>query len=143
MSEQKKEPFWIRCGDTTPRDRRNVTRLAWTMVVWAVTTLGIARVIEHQLITEGPMLWLLAILPTIAGIFLVLAYARYLREADEMQRAIQLNAFAMAFGGAWLMVSSYKIFEKMGAPEADKSDVVFVMAICYALGCLVGWRRYQ
>ena len=35
MNEDDRQPFWVRCGDTTPRDRRNLMRVVWTLAAWA------------------------------------------------------------------------------------------------------------
>lgn len=143
MTEEPKASFWARCGDTTPRDRRNQTRMLVTLAVWAVCFVGASYSIKHELLTDGILAWLVAAAPTVVGLFVLLAYARFLREADELQRLIQLQALALGFGAGWLAISGYPIFERLGAPAADPGDFIFVMAIFYSLGSVAGVWRYR
>ena len=138
-----REPFWMRCGDTTPNDRRNLKRLMWTLGAWAVCFVGGSQLIKRELVPAGSISWLIATLPIVAGLFVLVAYGRFLREADELQRVIQLQALALGFGGGWLAITGYRMFERLGAPAADIGDVMIVMALFYALGSLLGRRRYR
>jgi hypothetical protein len=141
--EQTREPIWARCGDTTPEDRRNQLRVLWALAVWAVCFVGGSLLIKRELVTPGPVGWLIALLPMVAGLFVLLAYGRFLRQADELQRLIQLQALALGFGGGWLAMTGYRLFERIGAPAAESGDYILVMALCYAVGSLLGWRRYR
>jgi len=143
MNEVTKEPFWIRCGDTTPRDRRNLRRFLWIAIAWAACFLGATYVIKHDLLTAGPTLWMVAALPSVVLVFVLDAYVRFLREADELLRSIQLHALALGFGAGWLAMSGYPLFERLGAPAADIGDYTVVMAVFYSLGSVLGWRRYR
>ena len=141
--ETSQTPFWARCGDTTARDRRNLKRAMWILAAWAVLFAGGSQLIKRDLLPAGPIPWVVAALPTIAGVFVLLAYGRFLREADELQRTVQLQALALAFGGSWFAISGYRVFERLGAPHADGMDFTLVMALFYAVGILLGWRRYR
>ena len=143
MEETKLEPFWARCGDTTPRDRRNMMRLVWTLGAWAVCFVGVSQLIKRDLLPAGPIPWALAMLPSVVGVLVLVAYARFLREADELLRIIQLQSLALGFGGSFFALSGYRIFERLGAPAADIGDFGLVMAIFFTIGTLLGLRRYR
>ena len=73
----------------------------------------------------------------------LLALGRFLREADELQRTIQLQALALGFGAGFFALPGYRIFERLGAPAADIADFTMVMAFFYVIGAFLGWRRYR
>jgi hypothetical protein len=131
------------CGDSTPRDHHNQMRILRYMATWAVLFVGATFVVKRGLLPAGPLPWILAALPVALGVFVILAYSRYLREADELNRVIQLNALAVGFGGTWLAVTGYQVFQQLGAPEVGASHFVLVMAVLYTIGVLAGRRQYR
>ena len=142
MNDNTREPIWARCGDTTPRDWHNMKRLLGTLLLWAVTFVGSTYLLKHHQDLLGPAAWPIAAVPTLTGLLAILAFRRYLQEADELQRIIQLNALALGFGGGLFAMAGYQVFEKLGAPPADVGDFIMVMAILYSAGSVFGWRRY-
>jgi hypothetical protein len=143
MTETKPEPFWARCGDTTPRDWRNIKRVMWAMGAWAVCSVGISQLIKQGVLVAGPLAWMLAVLPSVAAVFVLVTYTRFLREGDELQRVIQLQSLAVGFGGTFFAATGYRIFERLGAPAADAGDLVIVMAAFYTLGSFLSWKQYR
>lgn len=143
MTETARESSWA-CwwADATPRDWRNLRRLLLTLAAWAVSFVGGAQLLKRGLIGSEPVAWLLAGLPALLAVLSVMAYGRYLREADELQRMIHLRALGLGFGAGWLAVAGYRLFERMGAPPVDRGDVALVMAGAYTVGILLGVRRY-
>jgi drug/metabolite transporter (DMT)-like permease len=137
-----KAPSLLSCPDTTPRDRRNQLRIAGGCLAWAVLYVGSMLLIKQELLPAGPIRWAVAALPSVAAVFLLAAYARFLREADELQRLIQLQALALGFGGGYFAITGYQLFERLGAPEAN-GDIAIVMPFLYVVGLLIGWKRYQ
>lgn len=143
MNETNQESLWERCGDTTPHDRRNQLRLLWAVGAWAVSFAGVSQLIKRDLLPGGPFPWLLAVLPWVLGVVVLIAYGRYLREADELQRMIQLQALAFGFGGTYFALTGYRVFERLGAPAAGLNDATLLMVVLYAIAIFVGWRRYR
>ena len=143
MSEDIRDRIWARCGDTTPQDRRNLIRMLWTLAAWAVCFLGVTLSIKRELLPAGPISWAAATLPPILAVLAVIAYSRYLSEADELQRMIHLRALALGFAAGWIVLSGYPLFERLGAPAADSGDFNFILALFYSIGILIGWRRYR
>lgn len=136
--------FWkLLCGDTTPRDRRNLLRLAALLAAWSAAFVGGIALIEGDVVPDGPIAWGLAALNLALAVAALLAYVRYLREADELQRRIHLQALALGFGGGWLSVAGYRLFELLGAPYVDRGSVALAMAILYTLGIVLGQWRYR
>jgi hypothetical protein len=91
----------------------------------------------------GSFSWAIAAVPIILGVLVLFTYRRFLRESDELQRQIQLEALALGLGVGWVAISSYPLFERLGAPPLDTADYVLVMAVSYSLGSILGWRKYR
>jgi hypothetical protein len=99
--------------------------------------------IKRDLLPDGPIPWVVAALPSVVGVFVLIAFGRFLREADELQRVIHLQALALGFGGGWFAICGYRIFERLGAPTVDVADFTIVMALLYMVGLVLGSRRYR
>ena len=52
---------------------------------------------------------------------MVLTYIRFVRDADELQKSIQLHALAFGFGATWLAMTGYGLFEELGAPVVNNN----------------------
>lgn len=130
------------CTDLPARDRVNQMYVLRAVVAWTVAFAGTTLLVTHGLISRS-FAWFLAVLPIALGFYVVRAYSRYLREADELQRTIHLNALGIGFGGTWLVVTAYQVLEQLGAPEAGSSEIVLVMALLYVASVLIGRRRYR
>jgi hypothetical protein len=122
---------------------RNSLLQAGRVLLWAICFSGVSQIIKRELLAPGPLLWGVAALPTIVGIYMVFSYAGFLRKLDELHRLIELQGLAIAFGGVFLAITTYRILERLGAPRADIDDFVVVMMVLYAFGTVLGWRRYR
>ena len=140
--ESRPEPPPV-CPPTTSRERRRDLRLAGACLAWAVCFVGARWLIRYGVLPGGAVPWLVAAVPTLAGGVLLAAYTRYLREIDELQRAIQLQAMALGFGGGFLSICGYVTFQPLGAPQVDPVSLLAVMPILYAIAILVGSGRYR
>ncbi len=143
MKEINQESIFERCGDTTPRDRRNQLRLLWAVGAWALSFSGVSQMIKRDLLPAGPVPWMLAVVPCILGVVVLIAYVRFLREADELQRIIQLQALAFGFGGTYFALTGYRVFERLGAPVAGLNDATLLMLVFYSIAVFAGWKRYR
>lgn len=131
------------CRDATPRDRRNQLRFILLGLGWAVTLVGCKLVVARELLPEGPALWIVAVLPAIVAVFAVLAFVHYLREADELERSIQLQAMAVAMGSGFVAWSGVVLLEEAGAPITDWPLVYLIVVASYVISYHAGQRRYR
>ena len=143
MKETLDEALPVGCADTTPRDRRNQLRFLAAITLWAVSFLAVTYAVKHELVTPGPLGWLVAAVPSAVAVVVMIVYGRYLSQADELQRMIQLKALGLGFGAGWVAICGYPLFERLGAPAADAGDYFLVMTVFFALGNLIGWKRYR
>lgn len=130
------------CGDMPERDRQNLKRGNIWMVIWLASFALVTWLIKGGTVSSGPVGWVVAILPTVVAIAVLVAFGRYLREADELQRKIQLEALALGFGAGLFFGFGYRLFEALGAPQADISDASIVIVFFYLIGLWLGRRRY-
>lgn len=143
MNEETKRPMLDRlCGDMTESDRRNLNRANLWLALWLVSFAAATFMIKGEVISTGITSWIVAAVPLVVGLGAMLAYGRYIRQADELQRRIQVQALALGFGVAFFFGFGYRLLEKVGAPAADISDVSIVMAFFYFVGLWIGRRRY-
>lgn len=143
MNEENKRPLLVHlCGDMTESDRRNLNRANLWLALWLVSFAASTFLIKGDFASGGIFGWVVAAVPILVGLGAMLAYGRYLRLADELQRRIQLQALALGFGVAFFFGFGYRLLEKVGAPPAEISDVSVVMTFFYFVGLWLGRRRY-
>ena len=140
MRETKKS-IWKAC-DMTERDRRNQWMVVGWSLAWSIAWVVASSAITHDWIGKGTAQLVIALLPTVLGVGMLLAFAKFLREADELQRKIQLDALALGFGSGLVGSVLYRLLERTGFVEADVSNVILLMIVVYTLGVLIGRRRY-
>ena len=89
MNRESGVSFWRRCFGSTPRERRNEMRFAAFSLAWALVFVGCTFLIRRDLLPEGLLRWVVAALPSVAAVFFVGAFLRFLNGADEFQRLVQ------------------------------------------------------
>ena len=145
MEETMWRRLWRFCsgGDAIERDRRNSRKvngwgLAW-MSCWVVVSLLISR----ELVPPGIATYAAVLIPTALGVATLVAYVKFLREAEELERKIQLDALALGFGVGLVAAVSWELLKELGVVEGDPSTVLGFMMLAYCLGLWFGFRRYR
>lgn len=90
----------------TGRDKANMLRFGALFLLWAVWHEGIA-VLQINIEMSSTLAWVLAFSPVLPAIAAVLAYVKFLREADEMIRRIHITGLAVGFGAGlfvWMAI---------------------------------------
>ncbi len=103
-------------------------------------------VVSSQLLTtpHGAFLSIaLALLPVPFLCLMATAVVRQLRRMDELGQRIQLEALGLAFVGSALITFSYGFLETAGFPRLSMFYVWPLMGSLWALGCVLGVRRYR
>ncbi len=134
----------ILCTKLPARDVKNANALNLWALVWVANLVIITFISKYE--------WYSAPLPiTIAfalsigiGIGMILAYKRFLKELDEMERKIQLDALALSVGVTLVAFGGYSILDKAAVvPELQASHLIMLIAITYIAGIIAGRIRYQ
>ncbi len=130
------------CGGLTERDKRNQKRFAFWTLGWGLAFV-VATLLLRFGVVSGALSYLVAVAPTAVAAGTVLAYLRFLREADELQRKIQLESIAWGFGIGAVFMMSYRLLERVGLPPMDTSDPLVVMMLTWGIASLFLSRRYS
>ena len=139
---ESKASFWKACGGTE-RDRRNRRRITIWNLIWGITWIGVTAAIKFEVIPTGIPAIVATLLTTILSVGVILAYRRYLQEADELQRKIELDALAVAVGVGIFGGLTYWLLLHAGAfEEGDLLVIPLIMMFTHGIGVWVGKRRY-
>lgn len=132
----------VRCGvDSAAMRRYNRRALVWALSY--IVLLGFALTVRNTWQPHGPVLWLLALLPSLPIGYYVWALGRYLREEqDEYLRMRQMQGGMFATGFLLVVATVWGFLETFGvAPHAEGWWAVAVWAIGLALGSFVQNQR--
>ena len=127
----------------TEADDRNIKAMSlWCFALGASFVL-VVSLIKNLQERPGPIAWALALVPIVLGIGSIRAFLRYLREADEFTRKVQLEGIAIGFGSGFLFGMGYHTLEMFGAPPLPMIASVVPMGFGWALGSLFVASRYR
>jgi hypothetical protein len=128
----------------TARDVRNSRRILYWLIAWMATWLSANLAVSYDILGTGLPATLAAIVSLGFGVGCVFAYRRFLREADELRRKIELDALAVAFAVGIVGGLSYWLFGRAGAvAEVDLLLVFVAMMVTYSFSVFVGLVRYS
>jgi hypothetical protein len=76
---------------------------------------------------------------------MLVANRRYLREVDEMQERIMLDAMALCLGEGLIIGLSYELLEdiRLITFQPEIQHLVLIMSLTYASAIKAGNRKYQ
>lgn len=131
------------CADLyTPRDAANMRAFTTWVIGWTFS-FGVATVLlGKHVVAALPAAVAIAVLPTLLGVATVRAFLRFLHDADELARKIQMEALAWGFGAGAIFTLGYRLFERIGAPTLDLTAAFVVMMLGTGIGQYVARRRY-
>ena len=125
------------------RDRKNQRRVILWSLVWILGWMIVMVAAKREWLTD----WQVAAgtaLTLVPAILTIGAYRRYLRQADELHRKIELEALALSFGVGVIGGITYYPLALGGVVEmSDYLFVVLAMVATHAVGVLLGHRRYS
>ena len=126
------------------RDIKNAVRANLWIMAWAAVL-----VISTSFINaDGGNSIIIAVAATVAitfiGIGMILLYRKMLRELDEMERKVQLDALALSVGTTLVGFGSYSILAKVGVlPDLKAAYGIACMGLVYMAGLIIGRVRYS
>ena len=90
----------------------------------------------------APWRYAMVLLPVVPLAGLTVAGLQYLRETDEFQRRIHLDALGLGFAGGSLVTLSYGFLQLAGLPTVSWLWVFPVYALMWIFGVAVSTLRY-
>ena len=137
--------FWqalaASCG--TVADRRNQYRFVAWCIAWAFSITAATAFLEFSPDVRNAWTWALAGLPFVLSIGALMSYLKFLRDADEFIRKIQIEGLASGFGVGIVFTFGYQVLERAGAPPMSATDAIAVMAIGWIAGQIVATWHYR
>lgn len=123
------------CGTDSPA-MRAYTRRSMIWAVGYIVLLGVALTARNTWHPQGPVLWFLALLPSLPILYLIWSMGRYLvEEQDEYLRMRQIQAGLIATGLLLVVATVWGFLETFGiAPHAESWWAVAVWALGQGLG---------
>ena len=111
------------------------------VIIFFFATISVVMVLNKEL--AQPYTMLVAIIPGFASLFLAYAIARAIASLDELQRRIQLEALAIAFGWSLVLVYSIGIFIMAGMEQPRWIYVLPIMVFGWLAGKLWTMWKYR
>lgn len=146
MTDIAEEPtgMWNRIKDHFNSGNSKQPKLAFTAwsFVWAVSFLGVTWLLRGDNPPTGAAGWALALVPTVIGAVAVFSFLKFLRQADELMRRIQIEALGIAFGASLLMVFATQNLEQIGVGVSTNTLSV-AMVGSWVVGQLIATGRYR
>ncbi|MDN3029577.1 hypothetical protein [Streptomyces sp. S.PB5] len=117
----------------------------WTFV-WAAT-LALAK-FGPQLLWDPPQQvagWAAVAVNLAAGIGWIVAFTRFLRALDELQRKIMQDALAVTLGVGWILGFAYVVTDdtSLVARDVDIAVLPALMGVVFVVAFVVGKIRYR
>ncbi|WP_245581892.1 hypothetical protein [Phyllobacterium phragmitis] len=113
-----------------------------SIIVYAITLAISLRLLAHDL-ENGVVRIAISLAPMVPAVFLCWSIVRAIGCLDEMQRKLQLEAFALAFAGTALITFSYGFLENVGFPKLSLFVVWPLMCTLWIAGLVIGRLRYR
>jgi len=97
---EERMSFWtaLHSGCGSAIDRKIQVRFLGWCIGWLLVLASTVRFLENNPDFRGPVAWGIALIPFTLSIGIVVAYLRFLRNADEFIRKIQVEGLAVGFG---------------------------------------------
>lgn len=131
-------------GAWNTRMAKNTIRfLCWTFV-WAATMVLADKAILYEWHSSALISAIGIILNAGLGIGMVLSFVKHLKDMDELQRKIQLDALGLSFGVTLVGSFSYSLLVTSNfILDAEASDIIMLMTVTYVAAVIYGQVRYR
>ncbi len=121
---------------------RNMIPAFLSMLAYAIALMVSLHLLASGIGNRGAAI-AITLAPMVPAIFLCWSIIGVIRRLDELQRRLQLEAFALAFAGTALITFSYGFLENAGFPRLSAFAVWPVMCGLWLAGVLFGRLRYR
>lgn len=117
--------------------------VAWT-IAWAAS-LALARFGPGLWGDSSAMSWAAVLLNLAVGVGWIVAFTRFLRALDDLQRKIVQDALAVTLGAGWVVGFGYVVADAAGLVrvEAEIAILPAFMGVVFMIAFVVGKIRYR
>jgi hypothetical protein len=129
----------LEAADVTKAAKAYIIEFGSAMLAYVIILPLCVTYLNHH--PDAPAKYFIALIPVIPILFALIALLRYLGRVDEMQRRIQLDAFAVSAGATGLCTFAYSMLEGVGAPRIDLDWILpFIIVVWGITGAVSTWR---
>jgi hypothetical protein len=131
-----------------PDSKRSIWKSGWFVsgIIWFLTYFGVRAAAESPESFTKPALIAIVIVPVVPAALFLYFFITEMRQADELQRRIQLEALAFAYPLTLLLLMTLGLLQLvMDLNPADWSyrHVWQFVIVFYVFGIAIAARRYQ
>ena len=131
-----------------PDAYRDSNRKTAALVIWGlawVATLALARFGPELLWDSEPVSWAAVALNVVVGAGWIVAFTRFLRAIDDLQRKILLDALAITLGVGWVVGFGFVVADAAGliAGDVDVAAFPILLGVVFLSAFVVGRVRYR
>lgn len=115
-------------------------------LTWLLSYVGVRALVEQPVTTSTTWLVILVLVPVIPAALFLFYFITGMKELDELQRRIQLEALAFAYPLAMLMVITLGLLEfvvQLNPDDWSYRHLWPYLALFYLLGIIMAKRRYE
>ena len=130
------------CLELSPRDRSNQRRFTLSTAVWAAVYLASTAVV----VADGTGTGLragVALFTLLASLPVVLSFARYVRQADELVRSIELQALAIAAGVLFVLLPALRVVGAFAALPLLDHLPLLALGLTHSFASTLLHRSYR
>ena len=140
----KLKALWINLNERPERDRRNEYKVLGWFLVWTGSWIAVDAAQQTGTIEgTGPTL-IGTVVVCIFGVGAMLSYGRFLRQADELRRMIELDGLAVAAGLGILTAFAVSLLEQGGVIDGVGMFVIPVMMLLgYVIAVLHAFWKHS
>ncbi len=126
---------------TTAASRRYLVEFGIAVVVYLVVNAASAWALRH--VANGPLHYLIAIVPVVPIAFVLVAVLRYLRCSDEFTRMVHVEALAISAGITAMLAVTYGFLESAGFPKLSAWWTYAALMVFFGAANPFVARRYR
>jgi hypothetical protein len=115
-------------------------------LAWLLSYFGVRALLEHPGTISTTWLVIIVLIPVIPATLFLLYFIAGMKELDELQRRIQLEALAFAYPLALLMLITLGLLElvvKLNPNDWSYRHVWQYLVLLYLVGLFIAKRRYE
>ncbi|GBF31052.1 hypothetical protein MnTg04_01005 [bacterium MnTg04] len=128
----------------TARARKSSMRLLSWVFAWVGTMVLADKAELYEWYSSAWISMLAIVINTGIGIGVIVTFLRFLKELDELQRKIQLDALALSMGIGFVGGFAYSLLATAQfISDAEASDILVLMSVAYMAGIIIGQVRYK
>ena len=127
----------------TAAEQRNIRSVWIWCFVWAAAFTVVITTLEAFPQQLGPFAWLLALIPIALSFPVMRACLRFIREADEFMRKVQLDGIAIGFAAGCIFCMGYHALEYVGAPHLPLIVTIVPLIFGWAIGSFIVAFRHR